>query len=443
MIVKTKNRWTYNGLFVIFLAALFIRNVFSANIPDFLLIGLLILMVLIGDKTEIISVCILCIPLIMVIKCSYVILSAILMLTIKYGKQIKINLSIIPIILLIIWELLHCFETQFSPSAVIGIFIPIILCFSLSGMKLEDVDYCIILRSLAVCTCVMCVLLLGHVLVKSNFDWRVSFLNMQRLGMITADSETTSFSINPNTLGIVCILTSSGLSQLIIAKANKKSDLLMIVIMLICGVLTQSRTFVILLLISLVLFFIAYKGKIGKKIKICIAIVLCSLIVIVTLNVLFPGAINNIIERFLVEDISSGRNDLLKKYNNLIISSYRIMIFGLGAIDFPKKVTVQYHIAKNVPHNGIQEMIIAWGLIGSILFLWFLAIMFNDAMKKNKNIQLINYIPMILIVAKIFVGQLLTSDYTMLAISFVYLSLCQNFSYMESNRYNSKKTYNC
>ena len=138
-----------------------------------------------------------------------------------------------------------------------------------------------------------------------------------------------------------------------------------------------------------------------------------------------------------MKDISSGRNELFKMYNELIFSSNKIMFFGLGAIDFPKKVTSQYHMAKNVPHNGIQEMIIAWGIIGFILFVWFLVTMFNSVVKQNKKIELINYIPMVLIFAKIFVGQLLMSDYTMLSISFVYLSLCQNLSQMKLGTDNS------
>lgn len=434
MKAKIKNKWNYYVLFGIFLAALFIKNVFSTNIPDFFLICVLLLMVLLGNKTEIISVCILCIPLIMVIKCSYVILCGILMLIFKYGKRIKIKLSIVPIMLLVIWELIHCFESQFSISALIGIFLPLILCFLLMGTELEDVDYCFILRNLAICTCVMCVLLLGYVLVRSGFNWSVAFLNMQRLGTAAEDSATKSFSINPNTLGIVCILASSGLSQLIIVKKHKPSDMVMIAMMSICGILTQSRTFVILLLLSVILFFIAYRGNLGKKIKVCIAITLCTVILILLLNVLFPDAISNIIERFLVKDISSGRNALFKTYNELILSSNKILIFGLGAIDFTKKVTIQYRIAKNVPHNGIQEMIIAWGMIGLILFIWFTVTVIRDATKKNRNIGLINYIPMILIVAKIFVGQFLTSDYTMLSVSFVYLSLCQNFKQQNINR---------
>jgi hypothetical protein len=52
----------------------------------------------------------------------------------------------------------------------------------------------------------------------------------------------------------------------------------------------------------------------------------------------------------------------------------------------------------------------------------------------RKNVakqSLLNYIPLLILAAKIMVGQMLTSNYTMLAFAYCYLSLTQNF---EQNR---------
>jgi len=255
---------------------------------------------------------------------------------------------------------------------------------------------------------------------------------MQNFLCVIYKAEEVTFSINPNTLGCVCILAMSGLLQLFMARKSKVTDFIFIAIMAISGILTVSRTFIILFIIMIFLFLIANKGSMRKKVKFSMVLIAGCFIVFVLLNTIFPDALMNLQERFLVDDISSGRDDLFGKYNDFILSSRKILLFGVGAIELPQKVTEQYDVARNVPHNGIQELIIAWGIIGFILFLWFFILLVRDVQKKNNYISLINYIPLILIFAKIQVGQFLTSDYTMLALAFVYLSLCQDFRQRKS-----------
>ena len=79
-------------------------------------------------------------------------------------------------------------------------------------------------------------------------------------------------------------------------------------------------------------------------------------------------------------------------------------------------------------HNNIQEILVAWGIPGLIMIAALIAALVIRARSFNRRLTLINCIPLIIILVKSLAGQMISSGYTMLALSFAYLSLCQHFS---------------
>ena len=65
---------------------------------------------------------------------------------------------------------------------------------------------------------------------------------------------------------------------------------------------------------------------------------------------------------------------------------------------------------------------------GLILFILYIISLVAEAKKVNKNIKIANYIPLIIIVAKAIAGHWITSNYTMLTISLIYISLFFDFT---------------
>ncbi len=145
---------------------------------------------------------------------------------------------------------------------------------------------------------------------------------------------------------------------------------------------------------------------------------------VLLLRWLFPELLEYYIKRFQKVDISSGRNALMLSYHDYITGNNNVMLFGIGRHNFAEKLTEIYRVASNVPHNSVQEIIIAWGIPGLILFLFLLVLLLRQARKYNQGPILLNYIPFFIILVKSMAGQLLTSGYTMLALSYAYLSLC-------------------
>ena len=70
----------------------------------------------------------------------------------------------------------------------------------------------------------------------------------------------------------------------------------------------------------------------------------------------------------------------------------------------------------------------AWGIPGLVLFTAVMISMFQSAFERNRHMALINWIPLIIILFKGLAGQIITSAYTMLAMSFAYLSLCADLA---------------
>jgi hypothetical protein len=425
--VKKNSRWVYNAMNALLMLMVFAHYVFQLEIPEVVFMGLSVAMVCTCDLDQILATLIMCIPLSMVFGTTYTFLIGFAVWILCYKNQIRVDQTVVPILLLAVWELMHCLAGGFAIKNFIGQFIPFFLYGMLMWQSCGKVDYGFVARCLAACTVTMCLTLLGMVLVRSGYDVSSAFLNMQRLGMAAEESAADVLRINPNSLGIICVLSLSGLLQLLTTGQGRSTDIVMALIMVTCGALTTSRTFLILLLIMVVLFWLTQKGGWAKKLRFAILIAAIAALVFLGLYVVFPVAIDNFVYRFSVSDISSGRNDLLRTYDEFLYSHPDVLMLGVGLLDFGPKVTTQYAVASHVPHNGIQELAVVWGIPGMLMFVGLVGfLLWKGKMAAGKQ-RLLNYIPLLLLLAKIQVGQMLTSYYTMLAFAFCYLSLAHNF----------------
>ena len=121
-------------------------------------------------------------------------------------------------------------------------------------------------------------------------------------------------------------------------------------------------------------------------------------------------------------------------YHHFILENKDVMFFGIGIHNYYTDLMEVYRVTSAVPHNAIQEMIIAWGLPGVGLFVLLGVTMVGRSRRFCKKQGLINYIPILIIAAKSMVGQLLDSPYTLLALSYGYLSMRQEIDPIKNNR---------
>ena len=262
-------------------------------------------------------------------------------------------------------------------------------------------------------------------IVQANFNFGIAIDNLQRLGGMSND---VGAAINPNTLGIINVFAISGLIQIYPVNKFKKTSVIMISLLLLCGLLTASRTFVVCLLIMAVMFFIGQQGNPIKKVKFIISLFVFAIVITVVYALIFTENFRFFIGRFQTDDLFNGRDTIMFDYHRYITSNIWVMLFGVGLNNFGEKVINVYNISNAVPHNSIQEVVVAWGIPGLIMIGILIVMMILESTKYSGKKTILNYVPLIIILAKSMAGQLLTSGYTMLAFVLAYLSLCQNFS---------------
>lgn len=422
------NKWLFGGSLALLMLLVFANYVFKVRAPEVMFLGLTLVMICSSQRNNIVATLIMCIPLSMVFGTTYTFVAGFLLWILWYREQIHINLSIVPILLMILWELPHCLGEVISIKWLIVEFIPFFFCGLLMWQDSSKLNYGFIVRCFAICTVVMCLTLLGMVLVQSSMNLTLAFANMQRLGVASEEEATGAvLQINPNSLGIICVLAITGLLQQITTGRGKPADLPLAVVMLFCGMMTTSKTFLLMVLIMVLLFWLTQEGSIWKKLRFLLLAAVVGVFVLVMLTLIFPVVIENFIFRLTADDFSSGRTVLFNTYNKYLYSHPEVLLFGIGLTNFGDKIVNDYGIAANVPHNGVQEALVAWGIPGLLLFLAFLATMLWYARKAAGKQRLVNYIPLLLLLAKIQLGQMLTSGYTMLAFAYCYLSLAYNF----------------
>lgn len=414
-------------LFSLLLLTVFIRYVFNIDIPKVAFLGIIFAIAMLGDKTEIVTMCMCCIPLHSTIDFYYAIVICIALYALKNYRAIKIRPVFALLLVMIVWELLHSLAYKIELPELLSIFVPIIALAVIMCSDVSDVDYCFLSRTLALATVFVCCVLLGKELFAANFDFAVAIIRLKRLGLSTSGASANYGEINPNTLGIICIIASGGLLQLRIAKKKRTIDLLFVVILMMFGVLTSSRTFIVCAVLMLLLFLFGSKGGLMRKVRYLTACITLLAVGILVMNIAFPGQLDYFLSRFQSADLFNGRLDLMAEYHSFIFSSLSILLCGVGCQNFSARLLDGYHVAFDVPHNCVQEIVVAWGLLGLLMLMLLIAMMLLYSRQHTQRRSLIHFVPLIIIITKSMVGQMLTSGYTMLALTLAYLSLCQNF----------------
>ena len=150
---------------------------------------------------------------------------------------------------------------------------------------------------------------------------------------------------------------------------------------LILGLLTTSKMFLLMLCLGLVISFFISKHRFTRK-KIAIAM---SLIMIGAIIATSLGIFNFFIERYIgridFSDITTGRSDISLAFLSAQFSDVGRAIFGVGT-NYSNVYNIVYNAEHMSCHLAYQEMLLSFGMFGSILFIWLIlwaiSIFFNS-----------------------------------------------------------------
>lgn len=414
-----KNRMFFIVSIAVFLLLIMARNVLGVRVPALLYLIYIAGIAIFCDRTELGALCVTFIPFYSSFQYKYAILLCIIIYAIKYGKDIKFNFSLIILVIMIIWELLHGFKYYINFFETLRGFSELLLFVFFLNISYKDFDFKFICRVFVWTSIGIMTLLLLQLLIKINFDFEKLFTGSAayRFGNLEDSAEQYGGTFNPNGLGFICNLALTGILQLIYFKQNNIFDFFSIAILVFFGVLTLSRTFLICLVFIITLYVFSGKISIKKRMKRLFLLVIIITLFTALVITLVPTVLEGFKKRFNEEDISNGRMSLFLFYGKHILSSFEYFFFGIGMQNIIGKLSSVYPSIYLVPHNGIIESIVVWGLPG-LIFLFF--ILFAPIYFSNKKFKLINLMPIILIFIDMQAGQFLRSGQMILAMLYSY-----------------------
>ena len=338
-------------------------------------------------------------------QANYAILFGIFAILLKKYKKIVFSYEFILLIFIILWEALHIFIPPFSVAEYARHMVCYIILWIIIFDKNTKFDYPLVLITFAAITLFVLFDILVQTLALFDYSFTAIISEGLRFGDVNdlIANQTLNLSNNQNFIGVLCALSIGSLLVVAFNNYNKKTligCLLGMLILVVFGLLTQSRTFILLLAICII-GSVFYYNK-SKKLNFLFFIIIASILLCATYfitKLLIPNVLNNVINRFLVDDISSGRVDIFRNYNDLILSSDKIFFFGIGMQSILEKVNV----SSNVPHNALQTAFLVWGFLGVITVLLIFILLIINA-RKGKKTRLINYLPVLLYFISIQLG---------------------------------------
>ena len=384
------------------LALLFAKNGLDMAIPMKGILLVAIAPAFFASPTQMIAMALAFIPLGSGFQYKYALMAYVLIGIVRFGSQMHFSKLTFPLIVMILWEMLHVVVGEMEINELMRGFAEFIFLWFISCQKLKDLEIRVIARSLAIAVVGVCcikmymqtTLVMGDVsdVLSQGSDGSYRFGNNNN-----NEEELFSLVFNPNQLGFICNLA---IAALLVLMRLRKSTLIDVVMLSLCvtfGSFTLSRTFLVCLAFLLISFILLSTNSLRQRVFYIILLTLLIGGVVWAIDAFLPDVIKNFTARFEVEDLSNNRIDLFVFYNQHIFSTAEYCLFGIGLQNFGEKLIQLYNPDIEVCHNGFQEVWVAWGLPGLVMVLWWLQQLVAESRRWCLTKRYFSYLPLILI----------------------------------------------
>jgi len=371
------------------IALLALRDIFALNINKYIFLGVFIICAsFLSLDRLILSFCFM-IPLFNGLPGNYIMLSWLILYVVR---KRKINIKIIlPFGFFAILEFVSAICV--NESSLISI-IGYLMCLLAFLTLLLDENLFLKENALKLYlfgTLAYSLLIFFSTIITAPSNWLDLFARgLYRFGDLV---ETDSMHIrsNPNELAYYCIVGFSvGLlllkNNLMKNTASKVAVFVSTIFILIVGALSTSRSYILVFVIILFAFLIINL----KSFKFTICFFLTILLLAVGFSFLIGNnysLIEGFATRFSFKNVSTagGRFELWTQYWSAFFSNARFVLIGEGVVSY-KEATGLYAAT----HNMFQQIVMCYGLFGTIVFLYIL--IFSIA--KQKIASLNNLLPL-------------------------------------------------
>lgn len=420
-----------NRIFKVYLLAMFalmvVRYLLKVDVPAVAFLLVAMLPIWWGTPSEQLAFVASCIPLSIAFQYKYALLILSIAILVKNRWRIKWS-GLLPIILIMMaWELWHALYGNFSYVEYLRDFAELLILGVVTSVNLKEVDHKLVIRSLTVSVVGVCAIMLYMQLEQFNFNLVEVFIRSAksfRFGQDNMEDGSYALNFNSNNLGFVCNLATCGGLLLAIRKEHRGMDIALMIGSVIFALMTLSKSAIVCLVILFVCYLLFTRGNLVRKALSGIGGIIIALLAVILIQLMVPSVFENLQERFQQEDVLNGRGDLFKYYNEFLFSSPLYFLFGIGMQQIFEKVA-PYSPVAGVPHMGLQEVWIAWGLVGLVLFIVMLwrVVTISRQFSEGKR-QMYQFMPLVLTLVFTMSGQFLTSSRALMALTISYVCLC-------------------
>lgn len=441
-----------------------IRDVFAIQINKFVFFGVIVLFTLLSNKSNAIYILLFTLPIAPSLAELYILAFAALYFSIICFKDHSlkgwITISVFPVLILVMELVLSSIYNTTQYRLAFRIFV---LLFILSFVFYDKSVFT--KKHIYAC-------LFGFVylLIFIGINWIIPalyglsykgekwltldvMLREVRLGFDMKDwlinHASTSYPFdrkefineNPNNIGLISIVIITLCFALFGTEKRRKKILLLVIgiISFVFGLWCQSRTFLLIFVVLLLL--MVFAPMIAKR-----SGLIKTLIILSTISLTFfifvladPTLFKKIIARFSDQDATTGggRLNLIPQYFGVMFSNWKYAIFGVGC----SNITTVYNI-DIVPHANFLQFMVSYGLFGFVIF----TAIFVYSIIRTKKLRFRSadiYLVFPIIFTSLFTLTLQLFLPSIILITFIPGVLC--FSFLNKNKNENKeiKYYAC
>ena len=159
--IKKSSHVGFISLLTLLSALLFLRYSFNIEIPRIILTAVIIVIALIGSPNEILAISLCCIPLHEAIDFYIALIACAIVLVVKTSRLMRSSIAIILGVTVVLWEALHCLQTDVSVMSFLVSVIPMAFLIMIMHCDVSEVDYPFIVRSLTFVSAIISIIGIG------------------------------------------------------------------------------------------------------------------------------------------------------------------------------------------------------------------------------------------------------------------------------------------
>lgn len=370
---------------------LLLINAFRANtVPDIIILTMAVMMPFFLSPVEIAAYVAGFAMMGTGIQIAYVALACFVTVMLKSSNRIK-SITVLSISVFLCYELMHM---MMAPSDDMIEFLRYAavyaLLFSALFMDYNSEDKLRVVNSFIFGTFFSVL----HIFIEAILIFNGNLLRFIdgsfRFGYAEQLGVDLTMSADPNSVGQGCSIIIAVSLMLIILGYKKKRYFAAILVALLVGTLTISKTFLLsLIVITVVTILLAGSWNSAKAWRMRILLFALIAVGVFAVLKLYPSYLDNILSRVDESDITTGRVANAGMYLDYLSQDVLAMLFGVGMQNVGEKIGFT-----GSPHAMFVEALICWGIVGTFAMLGLLVYAIHHHTRNGKILP-INWVPLI------------------------------------------------